>query len=547
VHDEFREAVQRAGMELPTPRPDVHQVQRRGMRALVVRRTGVVVFGMALFASFFALYPSLISDRKPSDLSVGPSGGKYAEMEIAVSVIGPRKPVTLLDPDSGQTLPIAFDARAQLSASWSPDGTTLAIEASRDQRGDQIDLVTLKPDGSDVRWLTNNPEAEMMPAWAPNGDKIAFSKNAGGGNGEVFVIGASGGSPVQLTDKFAPDYFPSWSPDGSRIGLTSNVRGIIDIYAMDADGSNILQITNGGYDEGAVWSPVDELLAFIRKPSHQNSEVGDIYLVRSDGTGLERITNESALRSHLAWSPDGQQIAYCQRVSDFGPNQPSELRVMNANGGADRRLLSLDGRCTGISWRRPQSPEEPAPQGEDVQEAENEADCRPSVDVGEITGDGGRHTTKALTPNVEIASGEQQGLDWSLCAYRAMVTVDGEEPEPALCEEFSYGSGRGSGGACSVGVSATVPSHWHYFQRSSDPTEEEGVAFTGAISERVDKVVLQLDDGSDLEARIYEPPKELGVNYRFFVGFAPQGSDVIVVVLDAEGNELEREAWRGRP
>ena len=175
------------------------------------------------------------------------------------------------------------------------------------------------------------------------------------------------------------------------------------------------------------------------------------------------------------------------------------------------------------------------------------ASCRPNVDVGEITGDGGRHTTKALTPNVEIASGEQQGLDWSLCAYRAMVTIDDKEPEPALCEEFRYGLGPGAGSACSVGVNATVPSHWHYFQRFSDPTEEEGVAFSGAISDRVDKVVLQLDDRSDLEARIYEPPEELGVNYRFFVGFAPQGSDVIVVVLDAEGNELEREARRGRP
>jgi TolB protein len=543
VHDELRDAVQRAGMELPTPRPDLKQVKRGGKQALMIRRTGAVALAIALFASFFALYPSLNSDRKPSNLSVGPSGDMYAEMEIAVSVAGPRKPVTLLDPDSGQTLPIAFDARAQLSASWSPDGTTLAIEASRDQGDDQIDLVTLKPDGSDVRWLTNDPEAEMMPAWAPNGDKIAFSKNAGGGNGELFVIGTTGGNLVQLTDKFAPDDSPSWSPDGTRIVFTSNVRGIIDIYAMDADGSNIVQITNGGYDEGAVWSPVDEVLAFTRKPAHQNSEVGDLYLVRPDGTGLKRISIESARRSNLAWSPDGQQIAYCQQAGDFGLNQPSELRVMNANGSADRRLLSLDGRCAGISWRRPLSPEEPAPQREDVQDVENGAECRPNVDVGEITGDGGRHTTKALTPNVRIAGGEQQGLEWTWCAYRAIVTVDDEEPEPALCEEFRYGLGRGSGGACLVGVSATVPSHSHYFLRTSNPTEEEGGAFTGAISERVDKVVLRLDDGSELDARIYDPPEGLGVNYRFFVGFAPHRNDVTVIVLDAEGNELEREAW----
>ncbi len=74
MHDELRDAVQRAGTELSAPRPDLQQVQRRGKRALVVRRTGVVVLAMALFASLFALYPRFISDGKPSEVSVGPSG-----------------------------------------------------------------------------------------------------------------------------------------------------------------------------------------------------------------------------------------------------------------------------------------------------------------------------------------------------------------------------------------------------------------------------------------------------------------------------------------
>jgi hypothetical protein len=74
VHDELRNAIQRAGMELPTPHPDLQQVQRGGKQTLVVRRSGAVVLVVALLVSFFALYPRFISDGKPSEVSVGPSG-----------------------------------------------------------------------------------------------------------------------------------------------------------------------------------------------------------------------------------------------------------------------------------------------------------------------------------------------------------------------------------------------------------------------------------------------------------------------------------------
>ena len=386
MHDELRDAVQRAGTEMSAPRPDLQQVQRRGKRALVVRRTGVVFLAMALFASFFALYPRFFSDGKPSELSVGPSGPENMPLQT--------DDVVSLNPNR-----LSVGDRAELRVTRNIGVWGLAWHLERQE-------------GSSWEWIGG------LVAGPGNQWKTRFYLGPGAANLGVDDVGFTRTASIAVR-------VPKLEPGKYRLGQEFFLEG-------------------SGSDEG------------------QN-------------------------QWHYA-----------------------EFEVVEGQG-------------------------------------ENQAACRPIVDVGEVTGDPGRHTTKALTPNVRIASGEQQGLDWSLCAYRAMVTIDGEDPEPALCEEFRYGLGPGAGSACSVGVDATVPSHWHYFQRSSDPTEEEGVAFTGAISERVDKVVLQLDDGSDLEARIYEPPEELGVNYRFFVGFAPQGSDVTVVVLDSDGNELARETWKGLP
>jgi hypothetical protein len=386
VHDELRNAIQRAGMELPTPHPDLQQVQRGGKRTLVVRRSGAVVLVVALLVSLFALYPRFISDGKPSEVSVGPSGPENMPLQT--------DDVVSLNPNR-----LSVGDRAQLRVTRSIGVWGLAWHLERQE-------------GLSWEWIGG------LVAGPGNQWKTRFYLGPGAANIGVDDVGFTQTASIAVR-------VPQLEPGKYRLGQEFFLEG-------------------GGSDES------------------QN-------------------------QWHYA-----------------------EFEVVEGQG-------------------------------------EKLATCRPNVDVGEITGDGGRHTTKALTPNVQIASGEQQGLDWTWCAYRAIVTVNDEEPEPAFCEEFRYGLGRGSGSACSVGLNATVPIHWHYFLRSSDPTEDEGVAFTGAISERVDKVVLQLDDGSDIEARIYDPPEELGVNYRFFVGFAPQGNDVTVVVLDQDGNELQREAWSALP
>lgn len=92
------------------------------------------------------------------------------------------------------------------------------------------------------------------PAWAPAGDKIAFTSNYIQGD-NIFVINRDGTGLARLTDiGWAWDHHPSWSPDGSQIIFSSNRTGVKQIWIMNADGKNPRNISP--WADWNDWDPV---------------------------------------------------------------------------------------------------------------------------------------------------------------------------------------------------------------------------------------------------------------------------------------------------
>lgn len=113
----------------------------------------------------------------------------------------------------------------------------------------------MKSDGKNPIRLTNGQE-DGWSAWSPDGSRIAYT-SVKNGNYDIYVMNANGKNVIQLTETSAKDIFPSWSPDGKSIAFSSDRDGNKrDVYVMDADGSNVRQLTNHPADESQTrWSP----------------------------------------------------------------------------------------------------------------------------------------------------------------------------------------------------------------------------------------------------------------------------------------------------
>lgn len=131
---------------------------------------------------------------------------------------------------------------------WSSDGDAIAFV--RDDFGNR-DIYLLRPeDGDDwrskvleERWQ-NSAEEDHSPAWAPDGDTLAFVTTRDG-NAEIYVAQAGEDAPPQrLTINEADDTDPVWSPDGKRIAFVTDLFGESEILVMEADGTEQKRLTH---------------------------------------------------------------------------------------------------------------------------------------------------------------------------------------------------------------------------------------------------------------------------------------------------------------
>ena len=109
---------------------------------------------------------------------------------------------------------------------------------------------------------------------------------------------------------------PKWSPDGQRIAFMSTLNGLPDLYVMDADGKNVLRLSefpsqvdmpSESFQAGQNWSPDGERIVFL---STRGEASRDIYTMRADGSNLLRLTDHEASDNNPTWSPDGEKIAF---------------------------------------------------------------------------------------------------------------------------------------------------------------------------------------------------------------------------------------------
>jgi Ca-activated chloride channel family protein len=195
--------------------------------------------------------------------------------------------------DGSERIQLTHEEAIDVLPAWSPDGDTLAFVRSHSLNA-QIHLLSLET--GQVSHLTDGESIEIWPSWSPDGSQIAFSSDREGGE-EIFLINRDGTGLLQLTDNMDIDMTPIWSPNGKHILFTSDRDGSFDIYRMDVDGMNVIQLTNSeSFDFYPTWSPDGQQIAFC-----SGDENTDIYIMNADGSGLQRITQASSMDCFPLW------------------------------------------------------------------------------------------------------------------------------------------------------------------------------------------------------------------------------------------------------
>jgi Tol biopolymer transport system component len=127
----------------------------------------------------------------------------------------------------------------------SPDGSRLAFESNRGGGGDEIWVAAA--DGSNPVQLTHGPGLwQGSPRWSPDGRRIAFDSFGEDGQWDIWTIDGDGGSLRRLTSNPADENMPTWSHDGRFVYFSSNRTGAETIWRVPAMGGSEEQVTHTG-------------------------------------------------------------------------------------------------------------------------------------------------------------------------------------------------------------------------------------------------------------------------------------------------------------
>jgi Tol biopolymer transport system component len=207
--------------------------------------------------------------------------------------------------------------------------------------GDAVRLAAVNADtGATVTSPTGDTSADEPSA---NGHGVAYTTHQPQHADADIAFQAPGRAPVALTSDGADDHHPALSPDGRFVAFDSDRAGQLDIWVVRTDGTGLRLVTTDPADDTEpTWSPNGDRIAFA---SNRDDPAGDIYLVPAAGGAATRLTTDPAADTQPAFSPAGNRIAFTTTrfqpagsTGSGGTRAGTDIATIAVTGGAATRV-----------------------------------------------------------------------------------------------------------------------------------------------------------------------------------------------------------------
>lgn len=278
--------------------------------------------------------PSVVPSTSPAGSSDQPAG--HIVLTCQIFKFQSSEQICIMNADGSDYHRLTpDDGIRHFYPSLAPDGKSVVYSQYREDNVYEIYELSLA-DGVSKR-LTDRLGVLTAPEISPDGSLVVFMRWTPASNqNQIWVMDRDGSHPRRVFSGTGWD--PTWSPDGSRILFASDIEGPNQLYVVKLDGSGLTKITDLAALRGrSDWSPLEQIVTYSG-----DSWKRELFLMSVDGSDAHQVSPPGGNSQGPTFSPDGHWIAFTAYFDHMQDENGCEIYVIRTDGTDLRRLTNND-------------------------------------------------------------------------------------------------------------------------------------------------------------------------------------------------------------